>query len=44
MAAGGSFGGRIILIPGELDAPQQGVDEIVLPVPAFPLVVPQFIY
>jgi len=43
MEGGGTFGGRIVLVPGELNAPDQ-TPEITLPVPAFPLSIPDFIF
>ena len=43
MQDGGTFGGRIELVPGELDAPESG-DTFELSVPAFPLEIPEFIY
>jgi len=43
MDGGGTFGGRITLVPGEIDEREPG-DDITLRVPAFPLSVPKYIY
>jgi len=43
MDGGGTFGGRITLVPGELEEREPG-DDITLPVPAFPLSIPRYIY